>query len=55
MTCLLGAGTQGLHIQLGYMLRYNPAFTAVAEWARSGLLGQLFKVRGDMSKGTVHP
>ena len=45
-----GARAHRLHIQLGFMLRYSPAFTQLAEWARSGFLGQIFKVRGDMSK-----
>ena len=33
---------QGLQIQLGYMLRYNPAFEMISTWARSGLLGDIF-------------
>ena len=44
------AKARSLHIQLGYMLRYSPAFIQVSEWARSGFLGDVFKVRGDMSK-----
>ena len=44
------AERQGLTIQLGYMLRYNPCFETVAEWARSDFLGTIFKVRADMSK-----
>ena len=44
------AEAQGLHIQLGFMLRYNPAFVQVQHWATSGFLGDIFKVRGDMSK-----
>lgn len=39
----------GLHVQMGYMLRYHPAFRQVAEWARSGLLGRVFSVRAHMS------
>ena len=47
------AARQGLQIQLGYMLRYNPAFELVTTWARSGLLGDIFKIRADMSKVTT--
>ncbi|CAA9232237.1 MAG: hypothetical protein AVDCRST_MAG77-1073 [uncultured Chloroflexi bacterium] len=39
-----------LHIQMGYMLRYSTAFQRVAEWLRQGLLGELFAVRGHMSR-----
>jgi predicted dehydrogenase len=38
-----------LHVQLGYMLRYSAAFGQVAEWVRTGFLGDVFKVRGNMS------
>ena len=37
------AESKGLQIQLGYMLRYNPAFELVTTWARSGMLGEIFK------------
>ena len=40
-----GAG-KGLHIQMGYMFRYHEGFRRIAEWARSGLLGDVFAVRG---------
>jgi predicted dehydrogenase len=43
------AREQQLHIQMGYMLRYNPSFRQVSDWARSGLLGQVFSVRAHMS------
>ena len=43
------ARERGLLVQMGYMLRYNAAFQQVAAWARSGLLGDLFGVRGHMS------
>ena len=46
------AGGKGLQIQLGYMLRYNPAFELVSGWAKSGVLGDIFKIRADMSKVT---
>ena len=38
-----------LHVQLGYMLRYVEAFERVSEWVREGLLGDVFKIRGNMS------
>ena len=43
------AREQGLHVQMGYMLRYNPIFAQVTEWARSGFLGDVFAVRAHMS------
>jgi len=43
------ARQQKLHIQMGYMLRYNPSFRQVSDWARSGFLGQVFAVRAHMS------
>ena len=43
------AAERGLQVQMGYMFRYNPAFATVAEWARSGMLGDLFAVRAHMS------
>ena len=43
------AQQKGLLIQLGYMFRYNDGFTRIAEWARSGFLGDVFAVRGHMS------
>ena len=38
-----------LIVQMGYMLRYSPAFRQVGEWARSGFLGNIFSVRAHMS------
>ena len=43
------AAEQGLHIQMGYMLRYNTTWLQVVDWARSGFLGQIMKVRANMS------
>lgn len=40
---------QGVYLQMGYMFRYHVAFRQIAEWARSGLLGEIFSVRGHMS------
>lgn len=38
-----------LQVQMGYMFRYHPGFCQVVDWARSGMLGQLFSVRAHMS------
>ena len=43
------AQEKGLHIQMGYMLRYNSSWLQVVNWARSGFLGQIVKVRANMS------
>ena len=51
---LCGAAREkGLHVQMGYMLRYTAAFQGVSEWARAGLLGDLFSVRGHMSTSST--
>jgi len=39
----------GLQIQMGYMFRYHPGFSLIANWVRSGMLGQPFSVRAHMS------
>ena len=43
------ARERGLLIQLGYMFRYHDGFSRIAEWARSGFLGQVFAIRAHMS------
>jgi predicted dehydrogenase len=43
------ARTRGLIIQLGYMFRYHHGFVRIAEWARTGLLGEVFAIRAHMS------
>lgn len=43
------AQEQELLIQMGYMFRYHNGFNQIAEWAHSGLLGNLFSVRAHMS------
>ncbi len=43
------AEQQGTLIQMGYMFRYHAAFRPIAEWAKSGLLGDIFSVRAHMS------
>ncbi|MEE2830987.1 MAG: Gfo/Idh/MocA family oxidoreductase [Candidatus Latescibacterota bacterium] len=44
-----------VHIQMGYMLRYHESFRQVAEWARSGFLGDVFSVRAHMSTFLTPP
>jgi predicted dehydrogenase len=36
---------------MGYMLRFNSSWLQVVDWARSGFLGQIYKVRANMSSG----
>src|SRR5215212_8514244 len=43
------ARERGLYIQMGYMFRYQPGFQQLAEWSRSGLLGEVFSIRAHMS------
>ncbi len=43
------AGEKNLLLQMGYMLRYHPAFYRIAEWAHNGFLGEITSVRGHMS------
>ena len=38
-----------LLIQMGYMLRYHDGFQQIADWARSGLLGNVYFLRAHMS------
>jgi predicted dehydrogenase len=44
------ATKRGLTIQMGYMLRYNPAFTFLFRAVREGWLGQITEVHGHMGK-----
>jgi predicted dehydrogenase len=44
------AKARGLHIQMGYMLRYSTAFQTVSQWLQDGLLGSIFSIRGHMSR-----
>jgi predicted dehydrogenase len=45
------ATAKQLHIQMGYMLRFNSSWLQVVDWARSGFLGTVYKVRANMSSG----
>ncbi|MFP6721179.1 MAG: Gfo/Idh/MocA family oxidoreductase [Candidatus Poribacteria bacterium] len=48
-TIVSAAESQGIQIQMGYMLRYHSAFKRIVDWAKSGFLGQVFSVRAHMS------
>jgi predicted dehydrogenase len=37
------------HVQMGYMFRYGPGFMQLAEWATTGVLGDIFAIRAHMS------
>jgi predicted dehydrogenase len=36
-------------VQMGYMFRYHEGFRRISDWAKSGLLGDVFSVRAHMS------
>lgn len=48
------AQEKSLLVQMGYMLRYHSAFKQVADWVKSGFLGDLFSVRAHMSTNVSH-
>ena len=43
------AREQNLLVQMGYMFRYHNGFSRIAEWTRSGFLGNVFSLRAHMS------
>ncbi|MBT3601436.1 MAG: Gfo/Idh/MocA family oxidoreductase [Candidatus Latescibacteria bacterium] len=43
------AREQQLQIQMGYMFRYHEGYCKIAEWVKSGFLGEVFQVRAHMS------
>ena len=43
------AQREKLLVQLGYMFRYHDGFSRIANWARSGFLGDIFAIRAHMS------
>ncbi len=43
------ARRRGLIIQMGYMFRYQDGFARLAEWCRTGVLGDIFAIRAHMS------
>jgi predicted dehydrogenase len=44
------AETQGLHVQMGYMLRHQPAFTLLFQAAREGWFGDILEINATMGK-----
>lgn len=46
---IAAARRQDRLVQMGYMFRYHNGFHQIADWVRSGLLGELFSVRAHMS------
>ena len=40
---------QGTQLQMGYMFRYHEGFCQVADWVRSGFLGDVYGLRAHMS------
>lgn len=46
----LGADKRGLVVQMGYMLRYNPAFELLFQASREGWLGEITEIDGMMGK-----
>lgn len=49
------AEEQSLVIQMGYMFRYHAGFRQIADWARSGLLGEIYSIRAHFSTGILEP
>ena len=43
------AKAKKLQVQMGFMFRYHPGFVQIADWARSGFLGNVYSVRAHMS------
>jgi predicted dehydrogenase len=43
------ARARSRYLQMGYMFRFHEGFQRVADWARSGFLGDVFSVRAHMS------
>ena len=55
---LASAARQDLYIQLGYMFRHHDGYQRIANWARGGLLGDVFAIRAHMStyvEPATHP
>ena len=55
---LESAAEQSLYIQLGYMFRHHDGYQRIANWARGGLLGDVFAIRAHMStyvEPATHP
>lgn len=49
------AGSNGLHVNMGYMFRSNLAIRFAIEAARTGMLGKIFKVEAEIPSGDRGP
>ena len=49
------ADQSNLLIQMGYMFRYHDGFRQIAEWSRSGFLGNIYSIRAHMSTNISVP
>ena len=49
------ARSSGLFVQMGYMFRCHDGFSRIADWARSGLLGDIYSIRANMSTHLERP
>ena len=49
------AAERKLHLQLGYMFRYNAGFQFIVDWAAGGRLGEIVSVRARISTGRSTP
>ena len=47
------AAARNLHVQLGYMFRYNAGYQFILDWAASGRLGVIRSVRTRISSGVA--
>ena len=54
-TLLDVAAERKLHLQLGYMFRYNAGFQFIVDWAAEGRLGDIVSVRARISTGRSTP
>ena len=48
------AAARNLHVQLGYMFRYNAGYQFMLDWAASGRLGAIRSVRTRISSGVAN-
>lgn len=49
------AKAKSLLVQMGYMFRYHDGFERIVDWAKSGLLGDLFSIRAHISTHIPDP
>jgi scyllo-inositol 2-dehydrogenase (NADP+) len=49
------AGKNNVVVQMGYMWRYHEGFCNIAEWVKSGMLGDIFALRAHVSTSITEP